>query len=87
MADERLRERERKARLGGIQDRQAWVSELSRSRAPEAVEAEALQERIAKALQALRLAVDEHSSSTASWASTGHRRSSGCTSWLWAWTG
>lgn len=60
MADDRLRERERRARSSeDLEDRQAWLIELIRTRAPEAREASALQERIAKGLEAVRQAADE----------------------------
>lgn len=60
MADERLRERERRARSGGVEERQAWLLEVSRTRGPQALEAQALEERIAAALVAVRQAVDAH---------------------------
>jgi hypothetical protein len=60
MADERLRERERRAKGGGLEERQAWLIEVSRTRAPQALEAQALQERIAAAFVTVRAAVDAH---------------------------
>ena len=60
MTDQRLRDKERQAALGGIEDRQAWITELRRAGAPEVQAAEAFVAQLEEAFAAIRQRLDAH---------------------------